>query len=485
MTYRIVPGIVLALCIAGTAAARAQTTGYILPCSSASQLGGGCTLLAGTGDPSVILNDPAALAGLGARGFAISGAAFMPSLHYSNALNAGQDGKSNVFPMPAVYYADHPRGRLTLGLGAQAVGGMGADYSLANAVLGANQTYHSKIALMKGGLAAAYQLTPQLSLGAMVGAVYGQLEFSTPYSLNPMTLAGMAGLAQDPSYATMMGGFTEATAYTRLTGLSGFGLTGAVSVHYQPTRAFTVALAYTPATTLTLGGGKATMDMNAQFGLLYQGMVAAKGGGATGQAAVNTQLASFGIDMAGGMATSFAAETDFGLPQTLTLGLGARPSKRLSLGLDLGWIGYKSAFKTMPMRMTGGTNANINILMNASPTNGSFSTAWPLDWKDSWVARGGAEYGLTPSFKLRAGAMYGTNPVPTNTLFTIFPAVAEAAVTAGLGFRMGNTMLDLSYAHTFANAVTGATPSLVAQEYAGAQSRLGEDQLSAGLSWRF
>ena len=139
----------------------------------------------------------------------------------------------------------------------------------------------------------------------------------------------------------------------------------------------------------------------------------------------------------------------------------------------------------MPMRMTGGTNANINILMNASPTNGSFSTAWPLQWKDSWVARGGAELGLTPALKVRAGAMYGTNPVPSNTLFTIFPAVAEGAVTAGLGFRLGATTLDLSYAHTFANAVTGASPSLVAQEYAGARSSLGEDQLSAGLSWRF
>ncbi len=81
--------------------------------------------------------------------------------------------------------------------------------------------------------------------------------------------------------------------------------------------------------------------------------------------------------------------------------------------------------------------------------------------------------------------MYGSNPVPANTLFTIFPAVAEFAATVGMGVSVGNTIVDLSYAHTFANQQTGATPSLVAQEYAGAQSRLGEDQLSLGLSWRF
>jgi len=484
MNHTHVPGLVVALCLAGTGAATAQTAGYILPCSSASQLGRGCTLLAGAPDGSTILGDPAALTGLG-RGLTVSGAAFMPSLHYSNALNPGQDGKSNVFPMPAVYYVDRPRGPLTLGLGAQAVGGMGADYSLANAVLGANQRYHSKIALMKGGLAAAFKVTPQLSVGGMVGALYGQLEFAMPYSINPTTLAGMAGLAQDPSYAPMMAGFTEATAYANLTGLTGFGLTGALSVRYQPTPAFTMALAYTPATTLTLGGGTATMDMNTQFGLLYQGMVAAKGGGTAGADSVNAQLASFGINMANGMATSFKAETDFGIPQTLTVAFGLRPSDRFSVGVDLGWIGYKSAFKSMPLRMTNGTNANINILMNANPTDGSFSTAMPTAWKDSWVARGGAEYAVSPSLALRVGGIYGTDPVPDNTLFAIFPAVVEAAATVGVGYRMGNVTLDLGYAHTFAHQQAGATPSLVAQEYAGAQSRLGEDQLSAGLGWRF
>jgi long-chain fatty acid transport protein len=484
MNHRHVPGLVVALCLAGAGALQAQTAGYLLPCSSASQLGRGCTLLAAPGDASTMLADPAALAGLG-RGLTLSGAAFMPSLHYTNALNPGQDGKSNVFPMPALYYVDQQRGPVRLGLGAQAVGGMGADYSLTNAVLGPSQRYHSKIALMKGGLAAAYQVSPQLTVGAMVGALYGQLEFATPYSLNPMSLAGMAGLAQDPSYATMMQSFTEATAYANLTGLSGFGLTGALSVHFQPSAKVAIALAWTPATTLTLGGGTATMDMNAQFGQLYQGMVAAKGGGTTGADSVNAQLAGFGINMANGMATSFKAETDFGVPQTVTLALGLRPTERLSLGVDLGWIGYASAFKTMPMRMTNGTNANINILMNASPTNGSFSTAWPLAWKDSWIARVGAEYGLTPDLALRVGGIYGSNPVPGNTLFTIFPAVAEAAATVGVGYRMGNATLDIGYAHTFTSTQTGATPSLVAQEYAGAASSLGEDQLSAGIAWRF
>lgn len=480
MNHRLVPGLVVALCLAGAGALEAQTAGYILPCSSASQLGRGCTLLAGTGDASTILGDPAALAGLG-RGLTVSGAAFVPSLHYANTLNAGQDGKSNVFPMPALYYADRQRGPVTLGLGAQAVGGMGADYSLTNAVLGPAQRYHSKIALMKGGLAAAVEVSPQLTVGAMVGALYGQLEFATPYAVNPQSLAGMAGLAQDPSYATMMQSFTEATAYANLTGLSGFGLTGALSVRYRPSSKVTVALAWTPATTLTLGGGTATMDMNAQFGQLYQGMVAAKGSADS----VNAQLAGFGINMANGMATSFKAETDFGIPQTVTLAVGLRPSERLTLGADVGWIGYAAAFKTMPMRMTGGTNANINILMNASPANGTFNTAWPLEWKDSWVVRAGAEYAVSQRLSLRAGGLYGSNPVPATTLFTIFPAVAQTALTAGVGYRLGNTTLDLGYAHTFTSKQTGATPSLVAQEYAGAESSLGEDQLSAGIAWHF
>jgi long-chain fatty acid transport protein len=471
-----------ALLLAAAPAARSQTNGYLLACSAAAPLGRGCTILTDPADPSALLANPAGLATMGGRAASLNGAAFLPTMSYRNAVNPRTAGKNNIFPLPAAFFADRARGSWTLGVGAQTLGGMGADYTLSHALLGPNQRYHSKFGLMKGGLAAAFAVSPRLSVGAMAGALFGQVEFATPYAVNPAQLAGLAGLAGDPDYAPLLGSFTEATAYADMSGLSGFGFTAGASVQYQPTQALTVALAWTAPSTLTLHGGQATMDMNAQFGALYQGMVAAKGGDT---ATVNAQLAGLGINLANGMATRFGAAVDFGVPQTLTLALGARPSERLRLGADLGWIGWKQAFRDMPVRLSDGSSANVNIVMNGDSTNGAFATAWPMGWKDSWTARAGAEFSATPALTLRAGGIYGTNPVAANGLFTIFPAIVQSAATLGAGYEFGRTTVNAAYAHTFANRQTAGSPHLVATEYANSTSVLAENTFSFALAWRF
>src|SRR5437879_5901048 len=272
----------------------AQTNGYLVACSAAAPLGRGCTTLGNPTDPATILSNPAGVATLGGRALSLNGAAFLPTMSYTNAVNRLTAGKANVYPLPAVFFTDRAHGRWAFGRGAQTLGGMGADYTLTHPLLGANQRYHSKFGLMKGGVVAAYRLTPRLSVGAMAGALYGQVEFATPYAVSPAQLAGLVGLAQDPDYAPLLAGFTEATAYAGITGLTGFGFTTGASIQYQASPTVVVALGWTAPSTLTMSGGSAAMDMNAQFGQLYQGMVAAKG---RDTATVNAQLASFGIDL--------------------------------------------------------------------------------------------------------------------------------------------------------------------------------------------
>jgi long-subunit fatty acid transport protein len=475
---------VLAVALLGLAVeAGAQTNGYLLPCSAASQLARGCVTLSGSGDPAGLLSHPAGLAGRERAALSLSAAAFMPSLNYRNAVNtAGADGESNVYPLPAVAFAARSRGDFTWGLGAVTMGGMGADYRLTHALLGPNQRYHSKFGLMRGGAAAAWQATPALALGVSAGLLYGQLEFATPYAVNPQSLAGLAGLGQDPDYQPMLAGFSEAIAYADMSGLSGTAFTGSFSLAYRASPQLTLALAYTLPSTLTLGGGTAAMNMNAQFGQLYGGMIAAKGGDT---ATVNAQLAGFGINLGAGMATNYGVEVDFGVPQTLTLALGYRASTRLGLAVDVGWVGYASAFDQFPIRLSDGSSQNINILVNGDPADGTFTTAWPLRWKDTWTVRAGVDYTATPALMLHGGAIYNTNPVASSGLFTIFPAIAQTALTAGLAYQVGATTLQLTYAHTFASEQQAATPHIVASEYAGSTSRLGERTLSAGALWRF
>lgn len=483
MSRKLPLGLAAALLIGATCGeARAQTNGYLLACSAAAPLSRGCTTLTDPADPALMLANPAGLATLRGPTLSLNGAAFLPAMSYTNALNSVTAGKHNAYPLPAVFFADRTRGNWTFGLGAQTLGGMGADYTLTHALLGPDQRYHSKFGLMKGGVALAYRLSPRLSVGAMAGALYGQVEFATPYAVSPTELAGLAGLAGDPDYAPLLAGFTEATAYADMTALTGFGFTGGASLQYEASSTVVLSLAWTAPSTLTMSGGRAVMDMNAQFGQLYQGMVAAKGGDT---ATVNAQLAGMGINLATGMATNFDAAVDFGIPQTATLALGAHPSADWRFGLDIGWIGWKHAFHDMPVRLAAGSNPNVNIVMNGSPTNGAFAAAWPTEWKDAWTARGGVAFTATPAWTFRAGAIYGTNPVARGYIFTIFPAIVEGAGTLGAGYQAGRTTFNLTYAHTFRKSLTAGATSGVAAEYANSTSSLAENTFSLGVGLRF
>ncbi len=165
--------------------------------------------------------------------------------------------------------------------------------------------------------------------------------------------------------------------------------------------------------------------------------------------------------------------------------VGARPSPRWRLGVDAGWVGWKHAFQGMPIRLSNGSNANVNIVMNGSPTNGTFAATWPTEWQDAWTARIGAEFAAAPALTLRGGAIYGSNPVSSECLFTVFPAIVQSAATLGLGYQVGATTASVTYAHAFARAQTASATSGVGAEYANSTSRLGENTLSVGLGWHF
>ena len=139
----------------------------------------------------------------------------------------------------------------------------------------------------------------------------------------------------------------------------------------------------------------------------------------------------------------------------------------------------------MPVRLSNGSNTNVNIVMNGSPTNGAFAATWPTEWRDAWTARIGAEFVAVPALTLRGGAIYGSNPVSSEYLFTVFPAIVQSAATVGFGYQVGATAVSVTYAHAFARAQTAGATSGVAAEYANSTSRLGENTLSVGLGWRF
>jgi long-chain fatty acid transport protein len=134
-----------------------------------------------------------------------------------------------------------------------------------------------------------------------------------------------------------------------------------------------------------------------------------------------------------------------------------------------------------------------------------------FDWQDQYVLGIGAQYKPIKKLSLRAGYNYGENPVKEHDNFnggipsrdiqgkTIpfnyyyetfriigFPAIVQNHITVGIGYEFSNTFaVNLGYMHAFEETISengtapdGVTPVTL-------ESKLSEDSVDFGLTWRF
>ncbi|MFH1034135.1 MAG: outer membrane protein transport protein [Pseudomonadota bacterium] len=151
-------------------------------------------------------------------------------------------------------------------------------------------------------------------------------------------------------------------------------------------------------------------------------------------------------DMTFAGAGKYSAEVEgFNWPQSVGAGVAVRPTKKLLLAADLTWVNWKNAMDQVDIKTNApGPLSNIHFNMN---------------WKDQIVLALGAAYKLTDVWTVRAGYNYGNNPVPAETLSSLFPAIPEHHLTLGLGYKINDSWcLDAGWEHAFSNSVTYTNP---------------------------
>ncbi len=128
--------------------------------------------------------------------------------------------------------------------------------------------------------------------------------------------------------------------------------------------------------------------------------------------------------------TSFKAELP--LPSTLTLGIGFNPTDKLTLAVDVSRVGW-SAYE----RLRFDYGADVN---------GSNFTENARNYEDSYIYRIGAEYNVTESLALRAGAYLDETPVQDGYLTPETPDADSRGLSVGLGYSINeNISLDASF----------------------------------------
>jgi long-chain fatty acid transport protein len=130
---------------------------------------------------------------------------------------------------------------------------------------------------------------------------------------------------------------------------------------------------------------------------------------------------------------STGADTNLTLPPIMTVGVSFRPTEKSVVEAGVRWEGWST----------------IDVLKFEldEPVAGATSLRLKKNWNDTYTFMIGGDYSLSENISIRAGYLYGTNPVPRNTFDPSIPDANTHFISFGTGLKLGKIRLDLAYAY--------------------------------------
>lgn len=137
----------------------------------------------------------------------------------------------------------------------------------------------------------------------------------------------------------------------------------------------------------------------------------------------------------------FAEQGDFDIPSNYGLGIAYRPTKRLTVALDVSRILYEG-IASVANRGPAGTGSGVPGGCPSGPRCLGNDGGDGFGWEDMTVYKLGVNYQLTPSLAVRAGYNYGKSPISDDqvTFNTLAPATVEKHYSAGFTYRMNDNL---------------------------------------------
>ena len=128
-------------------------------------------------------------------------------------------------------------------------------------------------------------------------------------------------------------------------------------------------------------------------------------------------------------------DTKIRYPTIIGLGYSIEMLSDLKLGFDLEWAEH-SRFQELPVDI--GSNSPL------LPSN-----TLAQNWKDTWQAGAGFEYTVSETLTLRGGYLFLEAPSPSSTLIPIAAESDFSVITVGLGYLLGEDVINLGYSYAF------------------------------------
>jgi long-chain fatty acid transport protein len=413
---------------------------YWTSASARSAALGGIYVPSSSGPLDALAVNPAGLTSLDGRALDLNLTAGFLRGSFTNSVNAGAPLVSSPGVMPyGAFGTTIGKSRFSLAVGEVPELTSVSEWNYVDAPGVAGATYglqHQKSAILATRSAAGVGvwLGPRLSIGATVGAVYNSNTLQAPYIFQSQPV--VAGLKTLLDLRT-----------------TGVGWNTSVGALVHPSQNVQLGLAWKSSTTIDSTGDAS-------------GTLAA-------------QLAAIGL--AARPDYHYNAAVHNVLPQSVVASANWRMNNRWLVAFQADWINWKRAFRTLPVALTNGNNADVNGLLNSTSLNDTV----PLDWKDQYSVRVGFERLLREGVSIQGGFAHSNNPVPSSTLSPLTAAIFANQISTGLGYTHGRTRFDAAYSFIPTANASVAKSGLLSGEYNNSTLHVGAQAITLSTSFRF
>ncbi len=302
--------------------------------------------------------------------------------------------------------------RLKLGFAVNSPFGLASEWD--DGWQGRYHALRSELVLINLNPSVAFEVTPNLSIGAGVSVIYADAELTNAVDFGTVGFsslgaetAGMLGLVPQGS-----DGFAKVTGDDWGVGYN----LGAMFTHGDTQ----FGVSFRSKVDLTLEGN-GTFDVPAN-------------------AVPLTGMGAF---------TESNAEASVSLPETISFDVQHQVNDKLGLAFGAIWTRWS---RLQELRV---------IFENPAQPD----SVTELDWNTTWRFAGGANYKVTDSLTLRGGLSYEETPIEEGIFRT--PRIPDAErfwITAGATYAFNeNILLDFGYAHIFFDDAESANPSSTGQ----------------------
>ncbi len=322
-------------------------------------------------------------------------------------------------------------GRLALGAGAFAQGGLGTEYGktsfLSRTTTNAIDTgleNDTRLLNLRIVGAAAYQLTDKLTVGGSLDVLWSSFNLGLLLDVSQVGALAADGRVDGTLVPTLLGvpglsgaHFDFAKNHIVGGGIEGWGLGGKVGATYQVTPQTRIGVAYNFKTNVGHLSGSATLS------------------------AVSSVAGNIGLP--GKLRIS-----NFENPAQLSVGISQKLGPKATLSLDYQRVYWSKVMTNIDVHFDdAGSGQFINILL-------------PQNFRDINAFKGGLEYAANDRWTLRGGASWAQLAIPNNTLFAINPAQPQFHLTAGFTAKLGKAkrqMIDVALVRAFKKTVTNSS----------------------------